>query len=942
MLVTAIVTGQNPAPIVTKRCASLRGINTSLSYIFSPSRADSGDNPQMIHLLIWGLLFSLFHYARAQQAFYPAAIPLFVRSPYLNCWGNLSDEPSNPRISQTTTFSEVLNLVVLVRVDNSTYLFLGNASTVNTTVNLTDVAVSPTQTKLTAEAGPMQINLTFLNPIEHEDWVKQSIPFSYMTLTAESLDGTAHAMQVYSDLNLGWLSGTTQLAWRYPTAGTVAVDGHFNYAIHPQPEWGTLYYGMKSGVRGDITTNISEVPASRDVFQLNGVLGNLDQIKNTAHDFNGTVFAISRDLGTIQATQDPVISVIGYDVNLVINYTDLSGATQRRKLLYQDKYGGKGDILADFISDFANASSRAQALDLKILQQASPISGPLWDLVSLATAQVYGSFHLTYAIDADGDFNKSDVMALMRNIGGLNTNRVNAVETLYSAFPAFMYIDPDLGGLFLEPLFQLQASQIYANSYAAADIGTNYPDVTFTNSAHHQGVEHSGNMLIMTYAHARASGDISLISRYYDTVLISWANYLSDATLLVHNQSSADGLSADNQTNLAIKGIIAIRAMSKMSSIVKRDADVDKYSSTAANLYAQWKSLALTSDKHLLATYQQVDSWTIGYNLFADIWLNTSVVESPVYDGQSTFINNTLTLNFSNSGMPVDNLDTDADNPGPVSSWSMFAAAMMPNPDQRTNLISRVHKRESAYPLTPFGQGDLIPTILGGPSPAQGAMYAPLVLDAPVVLTTADSTATGTSSTPHTGLSVVTKGVIGGVAAALVIGVIALVVRRRRRRGYRRTSAKPSFPSEVVSEDTVTPFDPTGPITTAMALPLAGPQTDTQQMLLHRPSPRDDSQLPLRGAVTIPVGLSDKELARLRSLANGPRSQPMDGQSSNSLLTVATDRGELGGVAGVATSPFEAQRLQLENSFLRNEIQQLRVERSEFPPSYASDTGVAS
>ncbi|KAH9041442.1 hypothetical protein EDB84DRAFT_1267178 [Lactarius hengduanensis] len=667
----------------------------------------------MIHLLIPGLIFSLFHYARAQQTFYPAAIPLFVRSPYLNCWGYLSDEPSNPRISQTTTFSQVLNLVVLVRVDTITYLFLGNASTVNTTVNLTDVVISPTQTKLTADAGPMQINLTFLNPIEREDWVKQSIPFSYMSLTAESLDGTAHAMQVYSDLNLGWSSGITKLDSKSTSAaGVIANGGHFNYAILPQPEWGTLYYGMQS-VSGHGAICAS---ASRELFQLNGVLGNLGQINDTAHDYDSTTFAISRDLGTIQATQDPVISVIGYDVNLVINYTDLSGATQKRKLLYQDKYGGKGDILADFISDFVNASSRAQALDLKILQQASPISGPLWDLVSLATAQVYGSFHLTIALDANGNFDDLDVMAFMRNMGGSKTNRVNAVETLYSAFPAFMYIDPGLGGLFLEPLFRLQASQIYTNLYAAADIERLYLSsrscISLTNSSF---TKDSGNMLIMTYAHARASGDFSLISRYYDTVLISWANYLSDATLLVHNQSSADGLSADNQTNLAIKGIIAIEAMSKMSSIVKRDADVDKYSSTAASLYAQWKSLALTSDKHLLATYEQVGSWTLGYNLFADVWLNTSVVESPVYDGQSTYINNlSSTLNFSNSGMPVDNLSTDADNPGPLSSWSVFAAAMMPNPDQRTYLISTVHNRESTNPLTPFGQGDLHPTILGG------------------------------------------------------------------------------------------------------------------------------------------------------------------------------------------------------------------------------------
>jgi hypothetical protein len=44
------------------------------------------------------------------------------------------------------------------------------------------------------------------------------------------------------------------------------------------------------------------------------------------------------------------------------------------------------------------------------------------------------------------------------------------------------------------------------------------------------------------------------------------------------HRSSADGLTTNNQTNLAIKGIIAIKAMSEMSSIVNRTVDVDKYS----------------------------------------------------------------------------------------------------------------------------------------------------------------------------------------------------------------------------------------------------------------------------------------------------------------------------------------------------------------------------
>ena len=50
-------------------------------------------------------------------------------------------------------------------------------------------------------------------------------------------------------------------------------------------------------------------------------------------------------------------------------------------------------------------------------------------------------------------------------------SRVNAVETLYAAFPALMYLDPSLGAPLLEPLFRLQASHNYTIGYAAADLG---------------------------------------------------------------------------------------------------------------------------------------------------------------------------------------------------------------------------------------------------------------------------------------------------------------------------------------------------------------------------------------------------------------------------------------------------------------------------------------
>jgi hypothetical protein len=104
-------------------------------------------------------------------------------------------------------------------------------------------------------------------------------------------------------------------------------------------------------------------------------------------------------------------------------------------LYYKSKYTNDGDLVSghpswrddasnihiqilDFLNDYTNASSRAQQLDNKILQDSASVSNLLGDVVSLAIAQVYGSTQLTIGIDDLGNPNTSDVMMFMKNIGG--------------------------------------------------------------------------------------------------------------------------------------------------------------------------------------------------------------------------------------------------------------------------------------------------------------------------------------------------------------------------------------------------------------------------------------------------------------------------------------------------------------------------------------------
>ena len=93
------------------------------------------------------------------------------------------------------------------------------------------------------------------------------------------------------------------------------------------------------------------------------------------------------------------------------------------------------------------------------------------------------------------------------------------------------------------------------------------------------------------------------------------------------------------------------------------------------------------------------------------------------------------------------------------------------------------------------------------------------------------------------------------------------------------------------------------------------------------------------GAVSIPVGLTSKELAHLRS--NTLRPEPADRQpppDSSSESAVTIDRDVHVPVAAEATALPEAQTIWSEVNLLRNEVQQLRAhaERSEAPPTYFS------
>lgn len=141
----------------------------------------------------------------------------------------------------------------------------------------------------------------------------------------------------------------------------------------------------------------------------------------------------------------------------------------------------------------------------------------------------------------------------------------------------------------------------------------------------------------MSYAYYKFSGDASWLKSHYK-ILKQWALYLIQFSLIPSAQLSTDDFAGTlvNQTNLAIKGIVGLQAMSVIARIADEPADATNFSITASQYYQNWTYFAIDpSGNHTLLSYQWRSSWGLLYNTFFDKLLNLGLVEDSVYEMQS-------------------------------------------------------------------------------------------------------------------------------------------------------------------------------------------------------------------------------------------------------------------------------------------------------------------
>ncbi|CUA66635.1 hypothetical protein RSOLAG22IIIB_00076 [Rhizoctonia solani] len=573
--------------------------------------------------------------------FNPPMFPLSVKSPYTSAWtAGAANEPARnwPYFGMDST----LGWLCLVKVDNTTYNALGTAVSPNITTE-TQTEFTSTRTIITSRAGPVNLVLTFLSPIDTNDLVRLSLPFSYLSVSAVSNDGASHSVSVYTDNSGEFITSDTSMKaqWSTTTEGVIvhqmSLQSPITYSENRQrAQWGTAY--LAANQTDGTTWRIGGADMVRGEFIQSGKLTNTPDANFREVSKDWPVMAIAQNLGTVATQAQAATFVLGHSRNPAVEYYTSTGK-QDRSLYFLSKFTSGEEAVRYAVSDYNNARVTSTEFDNKVQTDATKYSPDYASVVAFTTRQAFASMEITLGGTGSGadlrDIKLFTKDAAVDDTGASREGVLSAVDSLYSLMPMLIYTNPSLGHYGLASLLEY-APVSGVQSFAVHDLGLRYPRVISHAQQSRNPLDATASMIIMTYAFMRYTGNAELAAVHYDT-LQTWADYLVNDALFHLSEVTGDWFVGDaagpagpagNITNVALKGLIALRL--RFSHLCPF-SDSSKYLDAANSGLEQWIQL---SDYGTRFSYQSNTKQYLLHALYADKLLGLNFVPESVYEQQ--------------------------------------------------------------------------------------------------------------------------------------------------------------------------------------------------------------------------------------------------------------------------------------------------------------------
>ncbi|KPV74766.1 uncharacterized protein RHOBADRAFT_53710 [Rhodotorula graminis WP1] len=496
----------------------------------------------------------------------PIVVPLAVRSPYLGAY--LTGREDKTLVSMDPHFWTTLPLgwKGLLRVDGHTWNWMGNLTdwpaATNASIRHT---ASESGFTLTNDPPTVALHASFLSPVTPADLFRQSIPFSYLHLSAESLDGQAHDVDVYSEVNGLWLADEEheELEWAVhePERGTgrdfVGVRARlkhqrpFEEAYH-NDLWSDEWVSTDRILQGDLWYAAQDVPGStvRTTFaagddamttrRLFAESGSLRSVVNTtqprptrtrrAHNaslvLDEPVFALAHSFGRISPASPPedrsALVAIGHVRDPLVQYmTGTSGHKEVVALrpLWASTFVDVAHLVGWFLVDYPTAKRMSDEFNAKLYADARAVESQEYaHVVAVSTRQIFMALEAVWDESVEGRDAREGLvtwspltgepvptMIMLKEIS--SNGNCQTVDVIAPILPFLLYASPTLIPLLLEPIHRYMASGLYVPVPPTHDLGDHYPNATAHNDFLHPNlpIEEAGNALCLQLAGMRVA-----------------------------------------------------------------------------------------------------------------------------------------------------------------------------------------------------------------------------------------------------------------------------------------------------------------------------------------------------------------------------------------------------------------------------------------------------
>ena len=308
--------------------------------------------------------------------------PVAVRNPYLSAWVPGDHSNNFPHAQVQFWSGQPLGWTILARVDSKTYSLLGAPQGILncSLASQSSVNYTSTHTIVELEAGSVDFTLDFFSPVSPKNYIRQSVPFSYFTVTAESKDSSAHSVEIMSGIDARWTGkDINEPDFGFQNSKTSAMinmsipDYTYYTENSNMAAWGHVVLAAQQSNSTAATQQTGDGPKIYNEFAGNGKL---------AGHGKGNTAAVAKQLGEITSKTSTTFAVGLYQEHS-INYL---GNAQTH--YYRSKYPTSLQAMDFFFGDFQAANEESNSFDLQIAQHSSAISSKYSDLTSATVRQV--------------------------------------------------------------------------------------------------------------------------------------------------------------------------------------------------------------------------------------------------------------------------------------------------------------------------------------------------------------------------------------------------------------------------------------------------------------------------------------------------------------------------------------------------------------------------